>query len=138
MAQQPSTEELNGAMSFLIKFGKQVEEVAGEIDQAVNHLQSLEQELGGEGETVMNFVNEELLPVAKEYKQTGNLDHEEVVKLIQDEDSLERTVEKVNGDLEKEVNEIKKIGSEFGKLERMAEEAEKAIEKIERFEKAVD
>jgi uncharacterized coiled-coil DUF342 family protein len=138
MARNISNEEFLGNVSFLMEFSEKIQEISEDLQQVIQHLQTIEEELGGEGAEFDSFIKRELVPVVKEYKETGNMKHEEIAQLVQDEESLERTIEKVNNGITTEISEIKSFGSELRSLENMSEDAEEALEKIERFEKSVD
>lgn len=115
------------AMVALQEFAKVMEDVISELDTSIEHMQSLEQELGGEEAQVKKFgryVSKEAVKNSK----GGEFDKEKLSDLAANSEDLERSVEKVNGDLETEIAELKEMGEDLNELHEMSTVAEEALE----------
>ena len=115
------------AMVALQEFAKVMEDVISDLDNAIDHMQSLEHELGGEEAQVKKFgryVSKEAI----KNKNGGEFDQEKLSDLAANSEDLERAVEKVNGDLETEITELKELGEDLNELHEMSTVAEDALE----------
>lgn len=128
-----SPDKLEGYSMKLLEFTKAIESVEEEIETVIQHLQSIEGELQQEDQNLKGFIRDELQPMIK----GGNYSKQELAELINDEDAVERSIEKVNGDLENEISELKGFMSDIRKLEKEARKAEQSLEKIESIEKSL-
>lgn len=120
------------AMVALQEFAEVMENVISDMDTAIGHMQNLESELGGEETQVKKF-GQYVRKEAIKNKKGGEFNEEKLSEMASNSEDLERTIEKVNGDLETEVSELKEIAEELVELDEMAGVAEEALEVLKNY-----
>lgn len=120
------------AMHALQEFAATIDNVVSDLDESIGHMQSLEHELGGEEAKVKKYAKY-VKAEAVRNQQGEEFRKDELAEVAAKSEDLERTVEKVNGDLEHELSELTEIGNEMQELHEMAEVAEEALEVLKNY-----
>lgn len=118
------------AIVALQDFAEAMENVVSDMDSAIRHLQNLESELGGEEASVKRFAGLAQKEAAKKM-DGGEFDEERLSKIAAESSKIERSVRKVNQDIESEISELRSFSEELVKLDELSEVAEGALKELE-------
>lgn len=124
-------EQFKKAIATLQKFKEAQESVISELDQSVKDIQRLEEELAGEEKEINSMLTDVGNVIDEEGFEAGG----EIAQLVQEQDSVENAIEKVNNDLESEIDRLQDLATKVMNLRSKGDQAEEAIEIIERYER---
>ncbi len=126
-------DRLRGYIKFLVKFAGKMDDIDSEFRQVIEHLQTMDEELGGEAQEMSDFLQNELVPMSRKQAE-GEVSKQDLARLVSDEESVRRSLEKVMNDLDTEIQELKNFLSDLTALEQKAQQADDALGKIEKVE----
>jgi len=117
----------NECLRQITHFAKALNDVDQNLSTVIQHLQVLEQEIGGESNEVVNAIKTEIKPALS----GQNMSDRQRAEVIKDEESIKRSVDKLRQDLGTELSEIQAF---MGNLENLAQESKRAEISLSRLE----
>lgn len=133
---QADVEEVHDYLGFVLKrfkiFKQHSNNLSEEIEELKAQLDYLEKELNTEVEKTEEFIASDIKPIGSKLEE-GN--HQEAVdmlwRIMEDENQMERLIDKLRGDMDGEIDTLKSFGSDIQTVETEATKAEEAVEKLE-------
>ncbi len=112
-----------------------IQSIDNDMENFLQHMNSLRQELEEERSRLDQFLNEELRPLMQKIEGNPNLSREqksrELARLFSEEEQVvEKMIEKVRKDLVEEIQELSRMGKEMNQLEKDARIAENSLEEL--------